>query len=96
MWYVVPPGHVKKSSAHLLWSHRAIEGTSSSLEWARADQRIQLAIATLSVTFAGAYLSTSGKKAENVTQPPINAKSKEEESFVKYGHPRFRSIIVYL
>ncbi|KAF2125224.1 hypothetical protein P153DRAFT_370532 [Dothidotthia symphoricarpi CBS 119687] len=42
-----------------------------------------LAIATLSVTFAGAALSMGGSKAEASTQPPINAKTKEEESFVK-------------
>ena len=41
-------------------------------------------MATLGVTFAGAYLSMGGKKVEDKSQPPINAKSKEEESFVKY------------
>ncbi|KAH7071053.1 hypothetical protein FB567DRAFT_539185 [Paraphoma chrysanthemicola] len=42
-----------------------------------------LAIATLTVTIGGAFLATSGKKAEAPTSPPINAKSKDEESFVK-------------
>ena len=43
----------------------------------------QLAIATLATTFTGAFLAMGGKKAEDVSQPPINAKSKDEESFVK-------------
>ncbi|KAH7062965.1 hypothetical protein BKA63DRAFT_526800 [Paraphoma chrysanthemicola] len=42
-----------------------------------------LAIATLTVTIGGAFLATSGKKADAPTSPPINAKSKDEESFVK-------------
>ncbi|KAH3915259.1 hypothetical protein HBI56_163930 [Parastagonospora nodorum] len=42
-----------------------------------------LAIATLTVTIGGAVLATGGKKAEAPTSPPINAKSKDEESFVK-------------
>ncbi|CAO2652789.1 Nn.00g022000.m01.CDS01 [Neocucurbitaria sp. VM-36] len=42
-----------------------------------------LAIATLGTTFAGAFLAMGGKKAEDKSQPPINAKSSEEESFVK-------------
>ncbi|OAL47776.1 hypothetical protein IQ07DRAFT_589300, partial [Pyrenochaeta sp. DS3sAY3a] len=46
-----------------------------------------LAMATLGATFAGAYLAMGGKKVEEKTTPPINAKSKEEESFVKYGLP---------
>ncbi|USP74688.1 hypothetical protein yc1106_01962 [Curvularia clavata] len=40
-------------------------------------------MATLGTTFAGAALSLGGKKAEDPTTPPINAKSSEEESFVK-------------
>jgi hypothetical protein len=44
----------------------------------------QLAIATLTVTIGGAVLATGGKKADAPTSPPINAKSKDEESFVKY------------
>jgi F-type H+-transporting ATPase subunit k len=40
-------------------------------------------MATLGVTFTGAALSLGGKKAEDPTTPPINAKSSEEESFVK-------------
>ncbi|KAH7359570.1 hypothetical protein BKA66DRAFT_427426 [Pyrenochaeta sp. MPI-SDFR-AT-0127] len=42
-----------------------------------------LAIATLATTFTGAFLAMGGKKVEDKSQPPINAKSKEEESFVK-------------
>ncbi|EMD64648.1 hypothetical protein COCC4DRAFT_179527 [Bipolaris maydis ATCC 48331] len=42
-----------------------------------------LAIATLATTFTGAALSMGGKKAEDPTTPPINAKSSEEENFVK-------------
>ncbi|KAF1946931.1 hypothetical protein EJ02DRAFT_450265 [Clathrospora elynae] len=42
-----------------------------------------LAIATLTTTFAGAFLAMGGKKVEDPTSPPINAKSKEEESYVK-------------
>ncbi|EUC36138.1 hypothetical protein COCCADRAFT_88936 [Bipolaris zeicola 26-R-13] len=42
-----------------------------------------LAIATLATTFTGAALSMGGKKAEDSTTPPINAKSSEEENFVK-------------
>lgn len=39
---------------------------------------------TLGVTIGGAALSMGGKKTEGPTSPPINAKSKDEESFVKY------------
>ncbi|KAL5113245.1 hypothetical protein ACEQ8H_008885 [Pleosporales sp. CAS-2024a] len=42
-----------------------------------------LAMATLGATIGGAALSMGGKKAEAPTSPPINAKSKDEESFVK-------------
>jgi F-type H+-transporting ATPase subunit k len=40
-------------------------------------------MATLGVTFAGAYLSMGGSSKADPNNPPINAKSKEEESFVK-------------
>jgi F-type H+-transporting ATPase subunit k len=40
-------------------------------------------MATLGVTFTGAALSMGGKKAEDPTTPPINAKSPDEENFVK-------------
>jgi F-type H+-transporting ATPase subunit k len=43
-------------------------------------------MATLGITFTGAALSMGGKKAEDPTTPPINAKSSEEESFVKCVH----------
>ena len=40
-------------------------------------------MATLGVTFAGAYLSMGGSSKADPNNPPINAKSKEEESFIK-------------
>jgi hypothetical protein len=40
-------------------------------------------MATLGVTFTGAALSMGGKKAEDASTPPINAKSPDEENFVK-------------
>ncbi|KAI4636738.1 hypothetical protein J4E81_007481 [Alternaria sp. BMP 2799] len=40
-------------------------------------------MATLGITFTGAALSMGGKKAEDPTTPPINAKSPDEENFVK-------------
>ncbi len=73
---------------------RSFKRDTGALGLVQANIYSQLAIATLSVTFAGAYLSTRGGKAEEVTQPPINAKSKEEESFVKYGLLRSRSTIL--
>ncbi|KAF1361301.1 hypothetical protein EJ07DRAFT_113363 [Lizonia empirigonia] len=42
-----------------------------------------LAIATLATTFSLAAFSLSGGEKVDKTQPPINAKSKDEESFVK-------------
>jgi F-type H+-transporting ATPase subunit k len=48
------------------------------------SDHLQLAMATLGVVFTGAFLSVGGKKIEDPTSPPINAKSKDEESFVKY------------
>ncbi|KAF1913430.1 hypothetical protein BDU57DRAFT_522321 [Ampelomyces quisqualis] len=44
---------------------------------------MQLAIATLTVAIGGGVLATRGKKADAPTSPPINAKSPDEESFVK-------------
>jgi hypothetical protein len=41
---------------------------------------------TLGTTGLVGYLATGGKKSTD--QPPINAKSKEEESFVQYVTPR--------
>lgn len=43
-------------------------------------------MATLGITFTGAALSMGGKKVEDPTTPPINAKSPDEESFVKCVH----------
>ncbi|KAA8622822.1 DUF2611 domain containing protein [Pyrenophora tritici-repentis] len=41
-------------------------------------------MATLGATFTGAALSMSGgKKTDDTTTPPINAKSSDEENFVK-------------
>ncbi|CAI6337153.1 unnamed protein product [Periconia digitata] len=42
-----------------------------------------LAMATLGTTFLGAYVSMSGGSKADTKNPPINAKTKEEESFVK-------------
>jgi F-type H+-transporting ATPase subunit k len=43
-------------------------------------------MATLGTTFLGSWLALrGGSKPEKEQGPPINAKSKEEESFVKYG-----------
>ncbi|KAJ4291652.1 hypothetical protein N0V90_009547 [Kalmusia sp. IMI 367209] len=42
-----------------------------------------LAMATLGTTFLGAYLSMGGSKKTDTNTPPLNAKSKEEESFIK-------------
>ena len=44
-------------------------------------------MATLGTTFLGAYLSMRGGAKSETQSPPINAKSKEEESFVKYETP---------
>ena len=44
-------------------------------------------MATLGTTFAGAWLSMRGGEKVDKSTPPINAKSKDEESFVKYGSP---------
>lgn len=41
-------------------------------------------MATLGTTFVGSWLAMRGGKAEQ-QGPPINAKSKEEESFIKYA-----------
>ncbi|RMZ73396.1 ATP synthase subunit K mitochondrial [Pyrenophora seminiperda CCB06] len=43
-----------------------------------------LAMATLGTAFVGAAFKMSGgKKADATTTPPINAKSSDEENFVK-------------
>lgn len=43
----------------------------------------QLAIATLATTFSTAAFFMSGGEKADKSLPPINAKSKDEESFVK-------------
>lgn len=49
-------------------------------------------MATLGTTFAtAAFFMRGGEKPEQQQTPPINAKSKEEESFVKYGSPQSQS-----
>ncbi|KAF2684264.1 hypothetical protein K458DRAFT_417855 [Lentithecium fluviatile CBS 122367] len=40
-------------------------------------------MATLGTTFVGAYLAMGGSSKADTSNPPINAKSKEEESFIK-------------
>ncbi|KAF2181329.1 hypothetical protein K469DRAFT_713750 [Zopfia rhizophila CBS 207.26] len=42
-----------------------------------------LAMATLGTTFVGSWLAMRGGKKTESQGPPINAKSKEEESFIK-------------
>jgi F-type H+-transporting ATPase subunit k len=50
---------------------------------------MQLAMATLGTTFVGSWLALrGGSKPEKEQGPPINAKSKEEENFVKYALDR--------
>ena len=42
-------------------------------------------MATLGLTFGGAFLALrGGDKPEQQQGPPLNAKTKEEESFIKY------------
>ena len=41
-------------------------------------------MATLAVTFGGAKLAMGGDKKEKTNIPPINAKSSDEEKFVKF------------
>ena len=48
------------------------------------NTRLQLAIATLTSTFGLAAFFTRSKPADKAQGPPINAKNKDEESFVKY------------
>ncbi len=48
-----------------------------------ANEREQLAMATLGTTFAVAFLATSGSKKSKEQGPPINATSTDEESFIK-------------
>lgn len=48
---------------------------------------LQLAMATLGVTFGVAALSMGGSKKSTAQGPPINASSKEEEAFIKYVFP---------
>lgn len=53
-----------------------------------ADLRLiiaQLAIGTLGGTFGLSYWATRSPAKKSTNEPPINAQSKEEESFVKYA-----------
>jgi F-type H+-transporting ATPase subunit k len=45
-------------------------------------------MATLGTTFFGSWLALRGGPKEEQQGPPLNAKSKEEESFIKYAYPR--------
>lgn len=45
---------------------------------------VQLAMAVLGTTFAGGYLALRGDGKKKEAGPPINAKSNEEEAFIKY------------
>ncbi|KAF2098484.1 hypothetical protein NA57DRAFT_75729 [Rhizodiscina lignyota] len=49
----------------------------------RQIQSHWLSMATLFGTFGVAMYATSGKKAAEAKGPPINASSKEEESFIQ-------------
>ncbi|KAH7131852.1 hypothetical protein B0J11DRAFT_520222 [Dendryphion nanum] len=42
-----------------------------------------LAIATLTTTFAGSWLAMRGGDKPEQQGPPLNAKSKDEENFIK-------------
>lgn len=44
-------------------------------------------MATLAATFGGAKLAMGGEKKESTTTPPINAKSSDEEKYIKYESP---------
>ena len=46
-------------------------------------------MATLGVTFGGAFLATrgGGEKTKEQGPPPINASTKEEETFIQYAMP---------
>lgn len=44
-------------------------------------------MATLGTTFVGGWLALGGSSKADSQNPPINAKSKEEESFIKYVDP---------
>jgi F-type H+-transporting ATPase subunit k len=49
-------------------------------------------MATLGTTFAGSWLALrGGDKPAQEQGPPLNAKSKEEESFIKYENPLYRA-----
>jgi F-type H+-transporting ATPase subunit k len=72
---------MRKSSTESLESCRRNAPTEHTADL----MSLQLAMATLGTTFVGAALALSGGKAEDKSQPPINAKSKDEESFVKYA-----------
>lgn len=51
-----------------------------------ADVKSKLAIATLSVTFAGSYIAMNvGGKKPKEQKPLDNASSKEEEAFIQYA-----------
>ena len=41
-------------------------------------------MATLAATFGGAKLAMGGEKKQSTTVPPINAKSYDEEKYIKY------------
>lgn len=46
--------------------------------------RMQLAMAVLGTTFAGSAFALRGDSKAKEQGPPINATSKEEESFIQY------------
>ena len=48
-------------------------------------------MATLAATFGGAKLAMGGEKKQSTTVPPINAKSSDEEKYIKYVSPPISS-----
>lgn len=45
-------------------------------------------MATLGTTFVGSWLALRGGDKPEQQGPPLNAKSKDEENFIKYELPR--------
>ncbi|TVY18103.1 hypothetical protein LARI1_G005906 [Lachnellula arida] len=65
---------------------RQIGSHYAGRDWAgiRRMEALELAIATLSTVFGGAYYALSGGSAAKKSQgPPINAQSPDEEKFIK-------------
>lgn len=59
--------------------HACLQPSSGS-----TDNVLQLAMATLTATFAGSYLALRGDGSAKKTTPPTNSTSKDEEAFIQY------------